>query len=214
MRFFSGTALALLATATLSTPATAGGLGIDLLGGLHTEKVYFFDDNSTKFTEIQPAPNMGFGIQAILGDRDDTLIGIMKFGYMQDAPASSDVTIPGDDSGFVGDSASQITARLDCEDDNAASVCGPRHIGTVSAGLQWRVWGDPMGFQVSLLPAVGAGIVTQDSSEFLQVSLGPGAHYAISKALQVHGEFVYQARYRKSLTHGATGTIGVRWLFD
>lgn len=212
MRLFCGSALAFLAAATFSTPATAGGLGIDFLGGIHSENVYFFDDNGTKFQESQATPNAGFGIQAILGDRDDTLIGIMKFGYMMDMPASSAVTIPGE--GFVGDASSQITGRFECEDPNAASVCGPRHIGTVSAGLQWRVWGDPMGFQVSLLPSVGAGIVTMDSTEYLQASFGPGAHYAITKSLQVHGELVYQARYRKSFEHGATVTTGVRWLFD
>ncbi len=212
MRFLSGSALAIMAAATSSTPAVAGGLGIDLIGGIHSETVHFFDENGSKFTETQPTPNTGFGIQAILGDRDDTLIGIMKLGFKMDSPASSDVTIPGDD--FVGDAPTQITARFGCEDPNAADVCGPRNIGTVSAGLQWRVWGDPMGFQLSLLPSVGAGIVTQDSSEFLMVSFGPGAHYAINKALQVHAEVVYQARYRKSFSHGATLTTGVRWLFD
>ena len=214
MRFLSGSALAIMAAATSSTPAVAGGLGIDLIGGIHSETVHFFDENGSKFTEIQPTPNTGFGIRAILGDRDDSLIGIMKFGYKMDSAASSDVTIPGDD--FVGDAPTQVTARLGCEDPNKGEgdVCGLRKMGTVSAGLQWRVWGDPMGFQLSLLPSVGAGIVTLDNSEFLMVSFGPGAHYAINKALQVHAEVVYQYRFRKVSSHGATMTTGVRWLFD
>jgi hypothetical protein len=191
--------------------AEAGGLGVDILGGTHTEKVYFFDANSEKFLEKQQRPNWGVGIQAILGDRDDALIGIMKFAYTSDAPASSDVGTP---EGFSGDSPTEVTARFACDDEAAGDPCGPRPVGTISAGLQWRVWGDPMGLQVSLLPSVGAGMVTLDSTEYLQIEFGPGVHYAFSKQLQVHAEVVYQARYRKGLTHGATMTSGVRWLFD
>lgn len=214
MRLFSSTlsalSLGLLATTFVPAPAIAGGIGIDLLGGTHTEKVYFFDAEATKFSEVQQAPTWGVGFQTILGDRDDTLIGIMKFGYINDAAASSAVTTPDD---FEGD-ISQVTARLDCEDEFAGNPCGPRALATISAGLQWRVWGDPMGLQVSVLPSVGAGIVTTDSTEYIQLEFGPGVHYAISKELQVHAEVAYQVRYRKVFSQGATMTTGVRWLFD
>jgi hypothetical protein len=216
MRFFSYTSqalsLGLLATTLASTPAVAGGLGIDILGGTHGEKVYFFDTEGNKYNELQQASTWGLGFQTILGDRDDTLIGIMKFGYINDAPASSAVNTDRAE-GFEGD-VSQVTARLDCEDKNAGDPCGPRALATVSAGLQWRVWGDPMGLQVSILPSVGAGIVTTDSTEYIQLELGPGVHYAFSKQLQVHAEVAYQVRYRKVFTQGATLTSGVRWLFD
>ncbi len=198
MRLFSCTALGLMAAAATSPVAEAGGLGIDFIGGTHT---------------TQQRPTWGIGLQAVLGDRDDDLIGIMRFGYINDLPASSDVGT--DVEGFNGDAPSQITGMFDCADENADdSVCGNRAVGTVSAGLQWRVWGDPAGFQVSLLPSVGAGITTADSTEYIQIQFGPGAHYALSKELQVHAEVVYQARFRKSLTHGASMTTGVRWLFD
>jgi len=214
MRFFNCTSralsLGLLATTFVSTPAVAGGLGIDILGGTHGEKVYFFDNENTKYSELQQASTWGVGFQTILGDRDDALIGIMKFGYINDAAASSSVTKPDD---FEGD-VSQVTARLDCDDDFAGNPCGPRALATISAGLQWRVWGDPMGLQVSVLPSVGAGIVTTDSTEYIQLELGPGVHYAFSKQLQVHAEVAYQVRYRKTFTQGATMTSGVRWLFD
>lgn len=212
MRFLSCTALGLLA-GTLTTPtAQAGGLGLDLIAGTQGEQVIFFDANSQKFKEMQQQPTWGVGLQAILGDRDDALIGIMKFSYISDSPAQSAVTIP--EEGFSGDAPTQITARLPCDDANAQTPCGPSQGGTISAGLQWRVWGDPMGFQVSLLPSVGAGILTEDSTEYVQVQFGPGCHYAISKELQINAEIVYQARYRKGLTHGASMSTGIRWLFD
>ena len=182
MRIFNCIALGLLAATVTAPSAEAGGLGIDILGGTHTEKVYFFDANSTKFLENQQRPTWGVGIQAILGDRDDALIGIMKFGYINDLPGHSAVSPP--EEGFSGDNPTQVTGRLDCEDDSAADLCGPRPVGTVSAGLQWRIWGDPMGLQVSLLPSVGAGVITKDSTEYIQLEFGPGVHYAFSKQLQ------------------------------
>lgn len=214
MRLFSSTlyalSLGLLATTFAPAPAVAGGLGIDLLGGTHSEKVYFYDAEDTKFSEVQQTPTWGVGFQAILGDRDDSLIGIMKFGYISDAPANSDVGTPDD---FQGD-VSQVTARLGCDDEFADNPCGPRGLATISAGLQWRLWGDPMGLQVSLLPSVGAGIVTTDSTEYIKLEIGPGVHYAFSKNLQLHAEVGYEVRYRKVFYQGATMTSGVRWLFD
>ena len=203
-------ALGCLAATLAPTPALAGGLGIDLLVGTHGEKVYFFDGENTKYDELQQAGTTGIGFQTILGDRDDTLIGVMKFGYISDRAASSSVTKPDE---FEGD-VTQVTARLDCDDEFAGNPCGPRGIATISAGLQWRLWGDPMGFQVSLLPSVGAGVVTTDSTEYIQLEVGPGVHYAFSKQLQVHAEVAYQVRYRKAFSQGATMTSGVRWLFD
>jgi len=218
MRLFNCTVLGLMATAATATTAQAGGLGIDFIGGTHTEKVQFFDGSGSNFMEMQQSPTLGFGIQAVLGDRDDDLIGIMKFGYVLDSPASSSVST--DIDGWGGGDPTQVTGMFPCDDDKVLAewknqgMCGARGIGTISAGLQWRVWGDPSGFQVSLIPSVGAGIVTADSTEFLQVQFGPGMHYAVTKSMQVHADVVYQARFRKSLTHGASLTTGVRWLFD
>ena len=91
-------AAASLAAATLAAaPAHAGGIGILGHGGIHTEKAYYYsnvseggsaiDDpkNYRQFKQSQILPQFGGGLEFILGDRDDKIIGVFRAAYNMDA---------------------------------------------------------------------------------------------------------------------------------
>ncbi len=184
----------------LSAPAHAGGIGVVGLAATHTEKVYFYDQDSTQYSDIQLRPTTGFGLEALLGDRDDRLIGLMKVYYFTDFQATESNVDTGDLQG-------PFTIPLD-EDFRFRSV------GVFTAGLQWGLWGDPTGLQINLVTSLGTAAITPDSTEFLLAEIGPGVHYVINKKYVVHAEGVYHLRFRKSVSHGGGINVGVRYYFD
>lgn len=184
----------------ISGPAYAGGIGITGMAATHSEKVYFYDQDSNQYSDIQLRPTTGFGVEALLGDRDDRLIGLMKAYYMTDFQAT-------ESSVDTGNLQGPFTIPLD-EDFKYRSV------GVFTAGLQWGLWGDPTGLQINLLTSLGAGAITPDSTEFLLAEIGPGIHYVINKKYVVHAEAVYHLRFRKTFSHGGGLTAGVRYYFD
>jgi hypothetical protein len=204
----------LLATAVFaSAPVQAGGMGVIATGGTHQERFYAYDLSDTEriqntYIYDQMRPNYGFGLQGILGDRDDNFVGTAKFWYQSDA-GQTDEGIGENAVSEDGSTAKDAEGELVYKHRQAS-----RGIGLATAGVQWRLWGEPMGFQLSAITNVGAAFMTSDSSEFLLVQVGPGAHYTLNKRLQVNAEVVYELRYRKSLRHGASGVVGVRYLFD
>ena len=178
---------------SLVAPAHAGGIGILATGGMHLEKIYFYDDNDSQFLQKQYPSNYGLGGVAILGDRDDRILGVMKFFYQADtAPDPALVTDP------------DVTFAVREE---------TRQLGIATAGIQWGLLGDPNGFQAGLVTHFGAGVVTVDNTEFLVAEVGPMATYTMG-TLQVFAEVNGQARFRKSLYYGGSGYLGVRYLFD
>ena len=200
-------AICAIATLTFSSSALAGGVGISTLGGAHTEKVYFYDGAENQYIDIQMRPTWGLTLEAILGDRDYKLTGLMRFSYLQDAAPTTDVEEP---AGFVD--------RLD-NDGNALPPEVPirteaNEIGAISAGLIWGIWGDPTGFQVNTLTAVGAGILTADSTEYVFAEVAPGVQYTLNDQIQFHASAGYHLRFRKGVSHGPTASAGVRYLFD
>ncbi len=204
----------LLATAVFaSAPALAGGMGVIVNGGTHQDRFYAYDLSDTEriqntYIYDQMRPNYGFGLQGILGDRDDNYVGTAKFWYQSDA-AQTDEGIGQKAVSEDGSTAGQAEGEL-----TYAYRKQSKGMGLATAGVQWRLWGEPLGFQLSAITNVGAAFMTPDSSEFLLVEVGPGAHYTLNKRVQINAEVVYQARYRKGLRHGASGTVGVRYLFD
>ena len=200
-------AICALATLAISRPATAGGVGISTLGGAHTEKVYFYDGADTQYVEIQMRPTWGLTLEAILGDRDYTLMGLMRFSYLQDSAPTADVEKP---EGFIDnldDDGNAIPPEVPIRTD-------PNPVGAISAGLLWGIWGDPTGFQVNALTAVGAGIFTGDSTEYLFFEVLPGVQYTLNDQIQFHAGAGYHLRFRKGASHGPTASAGVRYLFD
>jgi hypothetical protein len=186
--------LSLIATVfpTLVSPAQAGGIGVLATGGVHQEAVYFYDDNGDQFLQKQYQSNYGYGGMAILGDRDDRILGVMKFYYQADAPPSAD----------VGVADATLAVRTET-----------RQLGIATAGIQWGLLGDPNGFIFGAVTHFGAGVVTVDNTEFMVIEAGPAAHYTFG-TMQVFAEATAQARYRKGLSYGGCGYVGVRYLFD
>lgn len=209
--------------AVMFLPATAqaGGFGIDVLGGMHSERVYFYDYNDppTQYLETQFAGTFGGGFTFVLGDDDDRLNGVIRVFGVGDAVPSGDVTLP--------ESVCSTPAQTDCwypevlPDGTVQKGSGiiplredTDYTGVLTAGLQWVALGDPTNLALDILTNVGAGAITQDRSEFVVVELGVGGHYMVAKRLQVHAELMGQMRYRKSFSGAGYASAGLRYYFD
>ncbi len=202
MRHATPLLLALLGSAILCQDAYAGGVGLLGTSGIHQTRVHYYDADDTQYLNRQYRPNMGFGIEAILGDKDDRFLGVARGFYLQDTPPS-DI-----ESEYVAD---PIYAIPD----------GPTHVGVATVGVHWGVIGDPTGFQAHIASHVGAGIVTVDSAtnegsnlEFFLAEAGIGAHYHFARNLQLYADLAYTMRYRKSFYPGANAYLGFRYMFD
>jgi hypothetical protein len=203
MRHPSSLALLLLAgTALHSAAANAGGIGLLGTGGIHQTRVYYYDADDTQYLNRQNRPNTGFGFEAVLGDKDDRFLGVARGYYMMDMPA--------------------VAPDAELVDDPIMAVPeGPTHLGMATVGVHWGVIGDPTGFQAHIVSAVGAGIVTVDSStnegssqEFLLGEAGIGAHYHFARNLQIYADVTGGVRYRKLFSPVASGYLGFRYMFD
>lgn len=199
----------LLAT-VLSTTAEAGGIGIITTAGTHEDRFYAYDLSDTQYRISAQRPDYGLGIQAVLGDRDDKWVGTARVWAQSDAAQS--------DAG-INEKARAEGWKPTTDDglDNELTYVfrdTPRTIGCAVAGVQWRLWGEPLGLQLSVVTNVGAGFLTLDSSEFLMTQVGPAAHYTLNDRIQVNAEVAYEMRYRKSFYHGSTVNFGVRYLID
>ena len=83
---------------TLAAPAQAGGVGLLLNGGAHSENVYFYSSQNAdgveysnlndyeQFQLVEYIPNYGGGVELLLGDRDQRILGSFRVYYNQDAP--------------------------------------------------------------------------------------------------------------------------------
>src|SRR4051812_37118151 len=70
-----------------ASPAFAGGFGLLATGGAHTEPLYYYkstDSNGNPLKSIndyeqrqltETLPNLGLGVNLVLGDRDDKIVG-------------------------------------------------------------------------------------------------------------------------------------------
>ncbi len=205
MRFFV-TALALLGTHT----AYAGGFGLLGTAGMHTETVRFYStvndagvpfENPADYQQYeisQTLPNFGGGLELLLGDRDDRVVGTFRFFYQKDTP--------------------QLDPR-DVSDVKAANIVGQhredgRDTALGAVGLSWGFLGNPDNLMAGATAHVGSGFLTTDHTEFLMFDIGPTVMYKIERAVQIHVDVVYTGRVRKGYSHGATGYAGVRYLFD
>ncbi len=220
MRFTLLTISSLIISTGFSSAAVAGGFGFNAIAGTHSEAVYLYDAQDEKFGITQQQPAVGLGLQVILGDRDDDLQGIMKFSWISNSPANHEgIETPDGFSDVDGDI--QRSGRFACDDEGnpqsfleSHQECGVYNVATASAGLQWRLWGDSGGAMVTFTPSIGAGVMTPDSAEYLQVELAPGFQYALSDEMFFHVEVATQLRFRKSGSFGATSYTGIRYMFD
>ena len=199
----------LLATALTAT-AEAGGIGIITTAGTHQDRFYAYDLSDTQYVISAQRPDYGLGFQAVLGDRDDKWVGTARLWAQQDAAQTAEgVNAKAAAEGWNKQTEEGLENEL-----TYAYRDEPRSIGMATAGVQWRLWGEPLGFQLNLITNVGAGFLTTDSSEFILAQVGPGVHYTLNDRIQVNAEVGYEMRYRKSFYHGSTFNLGVRYLID
>lgn len=191
---------ALLAFALLlPAPAFAGGLGLFATGGLHGDRVFYYQpDPEGNLVQADPVtqtnPNFGGGLELILGDRDNRIQGIFRGYFLQDGPQND---------------------SFSTKDTDVFNIrTAPRNIGVIAGGIQWGLFGEPTGLQLVLDTTVGSGFLTQDFSEFVTVDAQVGGTYMINRKVQLHAEVGGGVRYRLRVTHAESLSLGVRYIFD
>lgn len=193
--------LTTLIALAFTTPAFAGGFGILGSSGLHTQPVYYYDAQDTRdqYQVTQPILSYGTGFEVVLGDRDERITGVFRGYWLQDVaethPSDLNTEIP----------SNRVVA--DVRDD-------PRNIGIATVGVEFGILGQPDGFMFTGYAGMGAGFLTTDHTEFLQLELGPGVAYAFGRNIEAFANVVYLTRYRKGFFHGPNAYAGVRYMFD
>jgi len=194
-----------------ASPAFAGGIGVLVTGGAHGEPLYYYDNTDkngqpykspTDYEQkslIETIPNLGLGLNMVLGDRDDKILGDCQFYWMQDSPQTS-----AEDAGGAVPKGHQI---VDSFRDT------PRNVGVGAIGLSWTILGEDK-FRFNAVGHMGSAFVTLDHSEYLTLDLGPGVSYRVTRQVQLFGDVAYMARYRKTLTHSVNAYLGARYMFD
>lgn len=208
MRFASVT-LALLA----SSDALAGGIAPIVMGGFHTEPLYFYSNVTEggaglpitdaaayeQYKVTQAIGNFGSGLELMLGDRDDLVQGVFRLWWMMDTPQGDPAK-----TGLVDEDALVVDYRE-----------GLRHYGMGSVGIQWGVLRAAQDkFKLGISLHVGTGFLTRNRTEFLLAQAGLNTGYQINRTLEVFIDVDYGLRVRKFLMHGVYGTAGLRILFD
>lgn len=182
----------------LAPPAWAGGVGIFGTGGVHGERVYYYEENAVGgFDQQEPSqqynPQLGAGLEIALGDKDNKITGLFRLYWCEEAPQQD----PADPDKFA------FSVRTT-----------PRDIGMIDAGLVFGFLGKPTGFQLGAVGMVGSAFMTSDQTEFLKAQAGLGVSYTILRHVQFHAQTLHGLRYRKSLDYQSDNVIGVRYLFD
>jgi len=188
----------------IAPDAHAGGVGVTMGGGFHQERAYYYRDDGdlTQGVDKQLPGNMGMGVELLLGDRDDRVLGVVR-GYV-----SRDGALSNPDPKALGEDMSYDYIYPDVEAKGAATV------GAFAVGMQWGLWGDANGFQVIATTLIGSGFWTLDNLEYAIFQGGMGATYTVNERFQFMGSLDATARYRKRFSLGADVWVSARYLFD
>jgi len=208
----------IVATAALllAAPAYAGGVGFMLDAGMHSDKVFYYSDTiqgvNIEDQDLWPQYKLpalvghgGGGLEIVLGDRDDKILGLFRFYYLADLPQPDPLAVGIDKLDGEITSMDQVHANVRSE---------IRSIGMASVGLNWGIFGNPDTWQVGFTAQLGSGFLTTDHTEFLQANVGPMVTYKVARQVQLFADGTYQVRVYKGLGHGANLAIGARYLFD
>lgn len=184
----------------LSSSAHAGGFGLVGTVGGATETLRYYDSENdfAQYSQSQFVSNFGGGIEFIVGDRDDKILGLFRAYPMVVGPQHDPAETSSLEPGVI------VAAWRD----------EPYTIGVGTLGLAWGVVGDPNGFQLSVMGEMGSGFLTKEHTEFFLLQGGPSVQYMVGPALQLHADLEYGLRMRKTVDHGPTAYIGARYLFD
>ena len=184
----------------LSSNAFAGGIGLLATGGMYTETVYFYDSSKElqQYQQSQTIGTYGTGLEFALGDRDDKIMGLARWYWLQETPQHD----PALSTGLV-------------EPDNVVANWRDtaRNVGMFSVGLQWAFWTKNK-IRLNANAMFGSGFLTTDHSEFFIAEAGAGMSYRISRDIDAHVEVQSALRNRKGLKHGMNSYAGIRYLFD
>jgi hypothetical protein len=187
----------LLLAAISSAPARAGGVGIVATGGLHTDRAYYYNREGDQGIDNQTLPQAGIGLEGLLGDRDDKILGIMRLYWLREAPPNNP------DTQGVENAVHPDYDALD-----------PRDIGVAEIGVQWGLLGDPNGLQLVLSTLVGTGFITTDNTQFFLGDAGIGGTYTVGEGIQLFANIAINVRHRKIVSYGPAAYAGARYLFD
>jgi hypothetical protein len=187
----------LILAAAAGAPARAGGLGIVATGGMHTDRAYYYNAEGEQGIDNQNLPQAGIGIEGLLGDRDDKILGVMRVYWLREAPPNTP------DTQGVEDAVHPDYESLD-----------PRDIGVAEIGIQWGLLGDPRGLQLALTTLLGSGFITTDNTQFFLADVGIGGTFAATDSIQVYANVAMNFRHRKIVSYGPAAFAGVRYLFD
>ncbi len=192
---------AILFALAFTGSAQAGGIGIIGTGSVRTHPTYYYDTGAElqQYKLTQMIPGGGAGIEIILGDRDDKLVGLFRGYWLREAPEAH----PRD-----------LNTPIDSGDVLANVREGVRDVGMAMVGLDWAFYGDPQTFTISGIGLIGSGFLTTDKTEYFQLELGPGVSWEFARRTRLTGNIAYQMRYRKNFDHGVSGYVGVRYMFD
>lgn len=196
MRTTSRIAVAFLAFIGTSSAAIAGGLGLTYHSGMHEERAYYYKGRAQAL-DAQWKPNHGPGLEAILGDKDDKIQGVLRMSWVMETPASNP------DS---PDAKGATFADYDSVDT--------RKLGVLGLGVQWGILGDPSDKQLTLNTLIGSGFITTDNTEYVTIELGAGGTYNFTEAIQGVVNLNGVMRSRKHISFGPAAHLGVRYLFD
>lgn len=195
-------AAASLALTALPTAAHAGGVGVALGGGFHQDKAYYYREDGEQGIDKQLPTNSGVGVEAVLGDRDNRVLGVVR-GYV-----NFDSGLQNPDPKALGEDMSYDYVFPDVE------AQGGRTTGTMSVGIQWGLWGDPTGFQVIANTFIGSSFWTTDNLEYALFQPGVGVTYTINERFQFVGSLDATARFRKGFKFGGDAWVSARYMFD
>lgn len=199
MRLAPVAALAVLAAAPLlATPASAGGVGVVGTGGFFAERVWYYDAQETQYQTRQPIPMGGTGLDLMLGDRDDRIVGVARFYWNMELPEPDLTQRP-----LEGTGPYETPRR-----ENVS------HTGIFAVGLQAGVVGDPEKAMFTVNGAVGSGFMTTDHREYVFGELGVGGTARLSPQVELFGSVNGYIRFRKWARLGATTYGGIRFLID
>jgi hypothetical protein len=197
-RAFANATLFVLTTSALlvSTPASAGGVGLLVKGGAHVDRVYSYTLNEStaeydQFIENQFNTNYGTGLEFVLGDKDNKITGVFRGYYMADTPLQNP-----------------------SEGDTYAIRTTTRPIGVIDAGLQFGFLGDPGQIQMTAVTFLGSGFMTEDYTQFIFGEAGIGGTVMVARHMQLVASATGGARYRRRFFPTTSVNLGVRYLFD
>ena len=190
--------------ALLAVPSAsfAGGLGIIASSGVQSGKAYYYNLEGDQGSDVQFRPSTSFGGEAILGDPDDKIIGVVRVYGTWNSPLQNP-DIAGDCDGTTDDYV--------CPDYNSLGI---DPVGAMTIGIQWGLWGDPRGTQFGLSTMLGSAFATPDNLEYFIGEPGAFASYTFAEKYQVYGQANASVRYRKTFTVGGNAYVGVRYMFD